>query len=71
MGSGHFPDGNYTHSCFFEHMEILDELWGTGHLPTDLKKTVDRPNCYDIKYMGYDERTTGSSAMFGGPGGKC
>jgi hypothetical protein len=72
MGSGHFPDGNYAHACYFKYISyqtasrknIGPEIYFT-------RTFNDAPKCYQIEYNGDQNGRVGNVIQFGGPGGNC
>lgn len=71
MGSGHFPDGDYHHSCVFRQIAYNTGSGQGFEGPKFLESYVDNPNCYDLKYYGYKDDYFGYTVHFGGPGGNC
>ena len=74
MGSGHFPDGDYSHACYFSHVHYVDHENVTASLgnniPNTLFEQVDKPNCYGLKNEQLvNQQDLGYSFTFGGPGG--
>lgn len=72
MGSGHFPDGNMTHACYFRDVKIQDDTrkdYGPEKYMVDA--FTDKPNCFDVKYYGDKGWVYSYFLQFGGPGGKC
>ncbi|OMP03992.1 hypothetical protein COLO4_10038 [Corchorus olitorius] len=72
MGSGHYPNNDYTCSCFFKSVKFMNYL---SFLTPDNNATIqyiDKSGCYDL----LDKKNCGYKKMrycftFGGPGGKC
>ncbi|KAL5727040.1 hypothetical protein ACHQM5_000276 [Ranunculus cassubicifolius] len=73
MGSGHFPDGNYRHGCYFSEMYVVDETNQVvePEVPRyQMESFVDNKNCYNLEGWGHVyEKIEGFSFLFGGPGG--
>ncbi|XP_017433347.1 uncharacterized protein LOC108340456 [Vigna angularis] len=72
MGSGHFPDKDYYHACYFRTISFQNAsriMYGPERYQTE--KYVDKPRCYDLKYYGNVHDIGGYMLQFGGPGGKC
>ncbi|XP_014490458.1 uncharacterized protein LOC106753177 [Vigna radiata var. radiata] len=72
MGSGHFPDKNLYHACYFRtiYFENASRIkYGPKRYQTE--KYVDKPKCYDLTYYGNVHGIGGYMLQFGGPGGKC
>ncbi|KAF8379097.1 hypothetical protein HHK36_028526 [Tetracentron sinense] len=72
MGSGYFPDGNLHHSCFFRQILYVNSsyvLQGPDKFGT--KVYVDKPDCYNLDYVGDQKNIMGHTLLFGGPGGNC
>lgn len=74
MGSGHLPDHNFTHACYFRHV-LYYFAPGLYHSPlkTELGGFADNPGCYDAFYYGEEdeEEYYKYALQFGGPGGNC
>ncbi|KAL5100677.1 hypothetical protein RYX36_005004, partial [Vicia faba] len=72
MGSGHKPDGDFTHASYFrfvKHLNIVQEP--DDPLPFMVEIDNDAPNCYGVTNYEGKKRHMGYSLQFGGPGGKC
>ncbi|KOM44182.1 hypothetical protein LR48_Vigan05g178700 [Vigna angularis] len=73
MGSGHFPDGNKDHACYFRSPMVQDasrEIYRPESIMT--RPFSDNTKCYDVYYYKdhggvYDE----GLIQFGGPGTNC
>ncbi|XP_020206465.1 uncharacterized protein LOC109791566 [Cajanus cajan] len=73
MGSGHFPDYNIVHACYFTFVSYRDAS-GKNHGPevNQIKTFTDNSDCYGVKYYGYIPKpNVGHVLQFGGPGGNC
>ncbi|PNX76558.1 hypothetical protein L195_g032511, partial [Trifolium pratense] len=72
MGSGHFPDDDFSHAGYFINMGYRNVLRSAyiGPAKSSVQENVDAPNCYRVKY---DENSHfgGHALQFGGPGGNC
>ncbi|KAL6567142.1 hypothetical protein OROMI_015546 [Orobanche minor] len=64
MGSGHFPDENYSKSSYFRSIQVVDSS-NNYKSPDELKTHTDNPNCYNIKTTNDD---SGPIFYYGGPG---
>ncbi|XP_057439878.1 uncharacterized protein LOC130731620 [Lotus japonicus] len=72
MGSGHFPDRIYEHTCYFRYMSYKDESRKDyGPEENVAKSFSDKPNCFGVDYYGNKGSQVGFSVQFGGPGGLC
>lgn len=72
MGSGHFPDNSFNHTCYFDRLAYTDESrkdYGPG--TAVVKSFTDQPKCYGVNYYGNLQGTAGFTLKFGGPGGSC
>ncbi|RDX64469.1 hypothetical protein CR513_56972, partial [Mucuna pruriens] len=72
MGSGHFPDNNFFHSCYFKSVSVQNSTkinYGPGVYK--IEKYSDKPNCFGAVYSGDQGNAVGPSLQFGGPGGNC
>lgn len=71
MGSGHFPDENYIHACYFRHALIRDiSRKDIGLRKSFTEKFLNAPaKCYGVNYYGFDGIEAGHALEFGGPGG--
>ncbi|OVA01245.1 protein of unknown function DUF239 [Macleaya cordata] len=72
MGSGHFPDGDYHHSCYFNRIQYVDGSNSTVDPNED--KIVKINQCetwHRVKYYGYQRDEQRHTFQFGGPGGQC
>ncbi|XP_014523637.1 uncharacterized protein LOC106779931 [Vigna radiata var. radiata] len=72
MGSGHFPDGDCSHSGYFRKVTIE----GVKRIPYgpetfQASSFTDNPKCFGVKYFGFLGPKFGNLIQFGGPGGKC
>ncbi|OMP03993.1 hypothetical protein COLO4_10040 [Corchorus olitorius] len=72
MGSGHFPNDDYTRSCFFESIMFMNDQKSFVTPNEDATiPYVDKSGCYGL----YDQKNCGETMhycfTFGGPGGKC
>ncbi|XP_004488864.3 protein neprosin-like [Cicer arietinum] len=73
MGSGHFPDRDFVHACYFRNISFRNE--SRQDYGPEVKFT--RPyndassKCYDIDYYGNLRGEFGYALQFGGPGGYC
>ncbi|XP_014490457.1 uncharacterized protein LOC106753176 [Vigna radiata var. radiata] len=72
MGSGHFPDKNLYHACYFRtiYFENASRI-KSGPEKYQTEKYVDKPNCFGLRYYGNVHGIGGYMLQFGGPGGKC
>ncbi|MCL7038533.1 hypothetical protein MKW94_019791 [Papaver nudicaule] len=73
MGSGHFPDGDYTHAAYFTQIQYNNV---SGALLDPHRKRMTKVlGCkknYDLNYSGFvEERDRRHTIQYGGPGGKC
>nr|XP_007141912.1 hypothetical protein PHAVU_008G236300g [Phaseolus vulgaris]ESW13906.1 hypothetical protein PHAVU_008G236300g [Phaseolus vulgaris] len=72
MGSGYFPDKNFSHACYFRFISFQNDSRTDYGPPLYLMNTfVDKSNCFNAKYYGDLGGTVGYSLQFGGPGGDC
>ncbi|XP_048134046.1 uncharacterized protein LOC115740582 [Rhodamnia argentea] len=55
MGSGHKPDGDYTHAACFRGLHWTSSL-GTFYTPRKEAEWVDKSNVYDLKNDHYLEK---------------
>ncbi|OMO93194.1 hypothetical protein COLO4_17043 [Corchorus olitorius] len=74
MGSGHLPDNNYKHSCYFKRIQFGNDQ-DKFQTPADnaTYQYADCPRCYDVldkKGCGH-YKSMHYCFTFGGPGGKC
>ncbi|XP_047152924.1 uncharacterized protein LOC124824535 [Vigna umbellata] len=73
MGSGHFPDGNEQHACYFRSPMIEDasrEIYVPKSIMT--RPFSDNTNCYGVNYYKDDQEVSDEGVVqFGGPGDKC
>ncbi|KAF7824867.1 hypothetical protein G2W53_023011 [Senna tora] len=70
MGDGVMPDGDYTHSAFFNKIHFVDDSLAF-QVPQD-NQTVDiveSPKCYGLVKTKKEEAQGGYILTFGGPGG--
>ncbi|MCL7030731.1 hypothetical protein MKW94_020973 [Papaver nudicaule] len=70
MGSGHFPDGDYTHDAYITHMQYNDV---SGALLDPRRKRMTKVlGCkknYDLNYLGFvEESDRRHTIQYGGPG---
>ncbi|CAI8587482.1 unnamed protein product [Vicia faba] len=71
MGSGHKPDGDFTHASYFRFLKFLDKIQNHfDPLPFMVGIDNDAPNCYGVTNYEDRRRSNGYSIQFGGPGGK-
>ncbi|KAL5100673.1 hypothetical protein RYX36_005000 [Vicia faba] len=71
MGSGHKPDGDFTHASYFrfvKHLNIVQEP--DDPLPFMVEIDNDAPNCYGVTNYEGKKRHMEYSLQFGRPGGK-
>ncbi|KAK7250490.1 hypothetical protein RIF29_32960 [Crotalaria pallida] len=72
MGSGYFPDGDFSHSAF---MRRISYYVSSGSLQEPQKNLleifVDNNNCYNLTYFGFLDNDNRHTFQFGGPGGQC
>ncbi|XP_030547081.1 uncharacterized protein LOC115752835 [Rhodamnia argentea] len=71
MGSGHKPDGDFSHATYFRTLHSIDATGGFQRLSKKTVKWVDKSNVYDLKYYGDRGHEDGYCISFGGPGGYC
>ncbi|CAI8587485.1 unnamed protein product [Vicia faba] len=72
MGSGHKPDGDFTHASYFRFLKFLNKIQKHyDPLPFMVGIDNDAPNCYGVTNYEDRKRSNGYSIQFGGPGGKC
>ncbi|KAF9623588.1 hypothetical protein IFM89_003378 [Coptis chinensis] len=72
MGSGHFPDGNYRHGCYFRQIHFVNATNVLEKPYLNMATFVDNNNCYDVKYDGIALNPDFNYGfVFGGPGGWC
>ncbi|XP_024634839.1 uncharacterized protein [Medicago truncatula] len=73
MGSGHLPDDDFKHACYFRYIsyqsvarkDLGPEYYMVG-------KFNDAPkSCYEVEFYGDQRGQVGYSMQFGGPGGNC
>lgn len=69
MGSGHKPDGNYTHAACFRGLHWTSS-GGKFYTPRKEAEWVDKSNVYGLKNDHYQEEM-GYTITYGGPGGYC
>lgn len=56
MGSGYFPDRNFTHACYFRQISfyfVPDKDYQPSK--TEVDGIVDRSDCFDAIYYGDEE----------------
>ncbi|KAK7250486.1 hypothetical protein RIF29_32956 [Crotalaria pallida] len=72
MGSGYFPDGDFSHSAFMRRISYYVSA-GSLQEPQEnlLKISVDNSNCYNLTYFGFLDNDYRHTFQFGGPGGQC
>ena len=72
MGSGIFPDDNYSHTSQFRVIQYIDSSGvQDGPHENTYDTIIDNPNCYLIDFHGYIGEHEGYTFGFGGPGGDC
>ncbi|KAK7276252.1 hypothetical protein RIF29_17390 [Crotalaria pallida] len=74
MGSGHFPDDDYVHACYFIHIAYQNETSREHDYSPQVyeaKQISDKENCYGIAYYGNQLGRAGFALQYGGPGGAC
>ncbi|KAK4592414.1 hypothetical protein RGQ29_016810 [Quercus rubra] len=72
MGSGIFPDDNYSHTSQFRVIQYIDSSGvQDGPHENTYDTIIDSPNCYLIDFHGYIGEHEGYTFGFGGPGGDC
>ncbi|KAI3914907.1 hypothetical protein MKX01_018076 [Papaver californicum] len=73
MGSGHFPDGDYQHVCYFQHIKYTDAYNKPVDPQADGTKEMSHQcgDWYRVKYFGRSKDGRGHTFQFGGPGGIC
>lgn len=73
MGSGHFPDGDYTHACYFRNVSYENDIHQLHHpFPVETEDSNNnKAGCYGFKNYHTSKANLGYSFTFGGPGGKC
>ncbi|XP_014524381.1 uncharacterized protein LOC106780598 [Vigna radiata var. radiata] len=76
MGSGHFPDRDLYHACYFRTITFENSSRVRfGPLNHQTEKYDDQPKCYGLTYYGDGYKDGGGHLLFmlkfGGPGGKC
>lgn len=72
MGSGHKPDGNFTHATFFRELEWINKYGVHFHPTKEVSKRVDKSNVYDLQYYRDSlGQSFGYWCSYGGPGGYC
>ncbi|WJX59615.1 hypothetical protein P8452_44921 [Trifolium repens] len=71
MGSGHFPDKDFIHACYFRNVGYqLDESQKYYEPEVDAVQAYSSaPNCYGVEYYGDQGEEFGYALQFGGPGG--
>ncbi|KAK7276250.1 hypothetical protein RIF29_17388 [Crotalaria pallida] len=72
MGSGHFPDDDYVHACYFIHIAYQNETSREHDYSPQVyeaKQISDKENCYGIAYYGNQLGRAGFALQYGGPGG--
>ncbi|XP_073227107.1 uncharacterized protein [Cicer arietinum] len=71
MGSGHFPDDNFSHTCYFRNVRFQNASRQFRGPPEYLVDTFnDAPKyCYQIHYNDDFPSPIGHALQFGGPGG--
>ncbi|MCH83156.1 hypothetical protein A2U01_0003971, partial [Trifolium medium] len=71
MGSGHFPDKDFVHACYFRNIAYqYDESQKYYEPePDDVQAFSSAPNCYGVEYYGDQGEEFGHALQFGGPGG--
>jgi len=70
MGSGHFPDKNFIHACYFIHVSFQDKSRkDIGPPKSIIEKSLHAPSkCYDVDYYDFAGKEAGYALQFGGPG---
>lgn len=72
MGSGSFPDSNFSHASYFRLMAYRNTSKRSyGPQNYQLEKYVDKPDCYNLNYYDNFRESLQCSVQFGGPGGHC
>ncbi|XP_004488448.1 protein neprosin-like [Cicer arietinum] len=73
MGSGHFPDENFSHAGYFRNVEFQNVSRQFNGVPEHfIEKFNDAPTkCYQILYRDVYPRPIACALQFGGPGGDC
>ncbi|MCL7034336.1 hypothetical protein MKW94_022050 [Papaver nudicaule] len=73
MGSGRFPDGDYQHACYFEHIQYIDASYKPVDPQADNMKEMSHQcgDWYRVRYFGLSKEGRGHTFQFGGPGGIC
>jgi len=72
MGSGHFPDGDYTHACYFKYVSYQTASRKDIGPGIDLTGTLNTaPKCYNVEYYDDQGDHVGYVLQFGGPGRDC
>ncbi|XP_030513132.1 uncharacterized protein LOC115727112 [Rhodamnia argentea] len=72
MGSGHFPDHDFTHSSYIRLIRYRSSQKRLETPSRDGTAThVDVPLCYNVTDEGDLGGVTGYATTFGGPGGNC
>ncbi|KAK7372289.1 hypothetical protein VNO80_05664 [Phaseolus coccineus] len=69
MGSGYFPDENFSHACYFRCVSFQNDSrtdYGPPLYDTDTLK--DNPKCFGVDYYDDLGGEVGYSLQFGGPG---
>lgn len=75
MGSGHFPDNDLIHHCYFRLVSYRNKLLSDVKPGMDMvENSTDVPKCYGLNI--YDSQATdtfGFNVHIGGPGpgGAC
>ncbi|KAK7405486.1 hypothetical protein VNO78_06829 [Psophocarpus tetragonolobus] len=72
MGSGHFPDRDISHSCYYFRNISYHDKSRTNFVPERYETTsfTDNSNCFGVEYRGFPGNV-GYFLQFGGPGGNC
>ncbi|TKY56070.1 hypothetical protein E2542_SST20504 [Spatholobus suberectus] len=72
MGSGHFPDNNFVHACYFEFVSFKNaSRQNCGPEKYQTQVFTDKSYCFGVEYYGNQGVKVGYSLQFGGPGGNC
>jgi len=72
MGSGHVPDDDFAHACYFRFISFQSDKRQDLGPPRYMTYTfVDKFNCFNAQYYGNQKEHFGYCLLFGGPGGNC
>jgi len=72
MGSGYFPDENFSHACYFRHISYQNvSRTDYGPIQYDTNTFKDNSKCFGVDYYDNLGGQVGYSLQFGGPGGEC